>query len=370
MSSPSDIMLVQGDLTPPLPTSGKILFYAKTNGLFYSLNSAGVEQPIGGGGGGGSGTVTSISATGSNGVTIAGSPITTSGTLNIGLGNITPVSVTATGAISGSNLSGTNTGDQTITLTGDVTGSGTGSFAATLANSGVTAGTYGSSTQVPQITVDSKGRITSVTNVAISGGGGGSGVSQIVAGTGISISPTGGTGAVTINATGGGSYTLPPATSSVLGGVKIGSGINVTPDGTISAAPGAGTYETVVFRYTAGNAGTFASADAVYSTTSGVSVTITDPANCIVNYTFSGKTNPPKSIMTYGQIYSSNTFAMKSPVASANFYIAGGGASVFPDIANDIFTASNILTLQSRMTDTGANASVSQRAYLVVVFGF
>lgn len=34
---------------------------------------------------------------------------------------------------SGLTLSGTNTGDQTITLTGDVTGSGTGSFAATIA---------------------------------------------------------------------------------------------------------------------------------------------------------------------------------------------------------------------------------------------
>lgn len=37
------------------------------------------------------------------------------------------------GAMTGSNLSGTNTGDQTITLTGDVTGSGTGSFATTYA---------------------------------------------------------------------------------------------------------------------------------------------------------------------------------------------------------------------------------------------
>jgi hypothetical protein len=36
------------------------------------------------------------------------------------------------------NTSGTNTGDQTITLTGDVTGSGTGSFAATIANKAVT----------------------------------------------------------------------------------------------------------------------------------------------------------------------------------------------------------------------------------------
>lgn len=36
------------------------------------------------------------------------------------------------------SISGTNTGDQTITLTGDVTGSGTGSFAATIANDAVT----------------------------------------------------------------------------------------------------------------------------------------------------------------------------------------------------------------------------------------
>jgi hypothetical protein len=42
------------------------------------------------------------------------------------------------GALSATNLSGTNTGDQTITLTGDVAGSGTGSFAATIAANAVT----------------------------------------------------------------------------------------------------------------------------------------------------------------------------------------------------------------------------------------
>lgn len=42
--------------------------------------------------------------------------------------------ISAAGNISGANLSGTNTGDQTITLTGDVTGTGTGSFAATIAS--------------------------------------------------------------------------------------------------------------------------------------------------------------------------------------------------------------------------------------------
>lgn len=55
------------------------------------------------------------------------------------------------------NTSGTNTGDQTITLTGDVTGSGTGSFSTALKNTG-TAGTYKS------VTTDSQGRVTSGTN--------------------------------------------------------------------------------------------------------------------------------------------------------------------------------------------------------------
>ena len=50
-------------------------------------------------------------------------------------------SSTPTLAVSGTtSVSGTNTGDQTISLTGDVTGSGAGSFAATIAANAVTAG--------------------------------------------------------------------------------------------------------------------------------------------------------------------------------------------------------------------------------------
>ena len=39
-----------------------------------------------------------------------------------------------------------------------------------LADSGVVAGTYGDSTNVPQVPVDAKGRVTSVSNEPISGG--------------------------------------------------------------------------------------------------------------------------------------------------------------------------------------------------------
>ena len=52
------------------------------------------------------------------------------------------------------------TGNQTITLSGDVTGSGTTAITTTLANSGVTAGTYNT------VTVNAKGLITSGSNTA------------------------------------------------------------------------------------------------------------------------------------------------------------------------------------------------------------
>ena len=80
----------------------------------------------------------------------------------------------------------------TITLTGDVSGSGTTSIPTALASVNTAPGTYGSPSTVPVITVDSKGRVISVIQEPISVGGG----------SGTVTVPGGGNGAIQFNSGG------------------------------------------------------------------------------------------------------------------------------------------------------------------------
>lgn len=172
-----------------------------TSGYVLTTNNVGVGTwaPVTGGGGG-SGTVTSVTlATPSSTLTLGGTnPVTTSGTINAdinlgnpntwtGLQNFTTANVGVGSANPGqaldvkgtvratvfNKLGGTSsqflkadgsvdsssyiTGNQTITLSGDTTGSGTTAITTTLKNTG-TAGTYRSTT------FDAQGRETSGTN--------------------------------------------------------------------------------------------------------------------------------------------------------------------------------------------------------------
>ena len=143
----------------------------------------------------GEGTVTSVAQThAGDAFTVTGSPITAQGTLAItlngarteyidGLGNLrsfptipiaitlTTIGTTGAASLSAANVLNIPTPDA-ITLT--------------------TNGTSGASTLV--------GGVLNVPNYASGGGG----VTSIIAGTNVTISPVGGTGAVTINAAGGG----------------------------------------------------------------------------------------------------------------------------------------------------------------------
>ena len=53
-----------------------------------------------------------------------------------------------------------------ITLSGDISGSGSPSITTTLSDTGVVSGTYGSSTLIPVLTIDGKGRVTSASSVS------------------------------------------------------------------------------------------------------------------------------------------------------------------------------------------------------------
>lgn len=152
------------------------------------------------------GTVTSVAVSGGNGIGVTGSPITTSGTINLSLGDITPSSVNASGTISGSNLTGTNTGNVTLAgenylslsgqqitanavnlsgtnvtgtlaagrfpaLTGDLTTSA-GSLTTTLATVNSNTGTFGNGSTIPVITVNGKGLVTAVTTATVSAAAG------------------------------------------------------------------------------------------------------------------------------------------------------------------------------------------------------
>lgn len=87
----------------------------------------GVPQEVGGG------SVSSVSAVGTNGVLVSGSPVTLAGTIDLSLGSITPDSMTTFGPVSGTNLSGINTGDQLFSLYGSVISpSGSTTLATTL----------------------------------------------------------------------------------------------------------------------------------------------------------------------------------------------------------------------------------------------
>jgi len=128
----------------------------------YSQRSAIADSVAGGGGGG-------ISYSAGAGINIAGSVI--------------------------SNTGDVNTADDITTSTtagGDLTGTYPNP---SLVNSGVTANVYGSATQIPVITVDSKGRITNATTVTGAGG------ASYTAGTGINIAGTVITNTGDVNAT-------------------------------------------------------------------------------------------------------------------------------------------------------------------------
>ena len=227
--------------------------------------------------------------------------------------------------------------NETATLTGDITGSGTTSIATTLTNTGVTAGTYTNST----IVVDAKGRIS----LASSGSTSGASIAINKANASIQSSAT------TLNFT--------------------GNGVTVTNQGAgVATVNVADRVEFAYFQYGPGGSGNFTTGDNLISNSANMAVTITDGTNCFVKFTFTGYTNPPIGIAVYGQSYATNQFTYNavngSYAGGATRVVTGGGTASAPTF----MTTFTDITLSMKMADTGASASVGQRSHAYIVFKF
>jgi hypothetical protein len=169
-------------------------------------------------------------------------------------------------------LSGTNTGDQTITLTGEVAGSGTGSFAATVADNiideanlkvsntptdgyvltaqsgntgGLTWEEVPTNYTLPTAAASTLGGVKVGSNLSIDGSG-------VLSSTDTNTTYTVGDGGLTTNdftdadhtkldgiANSANNYSLPTADASTLGGVKVGTNLSIDGSGVLSASSGA-----------------------------------------------------------------------------------------------------------------------------------
>ena len=159
----------------------------------------------------------------------------------------TDLTISGGNTVSLSALGGGGAGDITgvVAGTGLSGGASTGEATINLADTAVSAGTYGSSTTVPQVTVDAQGRVTNVTNVAVSGGGGGGSGATVErfklnytsSGSLASTSDlTSGVSGVTIDSASGGDVTvtftgfnLPPASITVYGYVYASNKYQIVP---------------------------------------------------------------------------------------------------------------------------------------------
>lgn len=274
---------IQSANLPKASTSN--LGAVRVDGTTVTIDADGIISSTGGGGGAGSGTVNTGTAgnlTYYASSTTAVSPLTAlnwnAGTSTLALTG-TFSATTLSGSLAASNLTGTiaaarlpiaTTGaiggvkvdGTTITITDGVisstaSGGGSGTVTSITAGTGLTSSTGSAITTTGTISVDTSVVATltgsqTLTNKTLNSpvitgsltAGGSTGTNGYVltsTGSGVQWAESAGGG--------GGNYSLPIASSSVLGGIKIGSGLQIAGDGTVDVIGASGSTAAGVVPY-------------------------------------------------------------------------------------------------------------------------
>jgi len=310
--------------------------------------------------------------------------------------SVTTASASGNGSLAYNNTTGVFTfTPPDLSSTGDITsvtagtglsgGGSSGAVTVSLGTSGVTAGTYGNATTMPQFTVDTYGRITGVSNIAISAGGGGSGdIEGVTAGAGLTDGGT--TGTVTLNVGAGAGITVNSdniaLTSNIITtGAKTYGSATLIPQITVdtygrvtsvsnvsvSGGGGGGSGATIQrFKLNYSTTGALAS---TANLSAGISsVTIDSASGGEVTVNFTGYYYPPGSIMLYGYDRTNNKYLISHLETTMGQREVPGGGSAGSPTAFDGATSNTVIKLKLREAETGASRAFGTTTHAWIQF--
>jgi len=314
---------------------------------------------------------------GINGVDISTATVNGSGNLIITLSNAATIDA---GNVRGADGTGDITG---VTAGTGLSGGGaSGAVTLSLGTSGVTAGTYGNATTMPQFTVDTYGRITGVSNITISAGGAGD-IEGVTAGNG--LIDGGASGTVTLNVGAGAGITVNADNIALTSGVvstgakTYGSATlipqitvdtygRVTSVSNVSVSGGGGGGGATIqrFKLNYSTTGTLANTDNLSSGISSVTIDSASGGECTINFT--GYYYPPGSIMLYGYDRTNNKYLISHLETTMGQREIPGGGSAGSPTAFDGATSNTVVKLKLREAETGASRAFGTTTHAWIQF--
>lgn len=281
-------------------------------------------------------------------------------TSGVTAGTYNNITVNAQGIATGGSTVAYLTANQTITLSGDATGSGTTAITVTLAASGVSAGTYNN------VTVNAKGLVTAASNVAyltanqtitLSGDVTGSGATAITT----TIAAAAVTYSKIQNITAGRLLGSVSASAAAPGEVTVGSGLTLSA-GTLTSTGSGGT----VTSFSAGNLSPlFTTSVATATTTPALSFALTNQS---ANLVYAGPNTGAAAAPTFRALVNADLPTSGATAGTYNNVTVNTQGVVTAGSNVAYLTGNQTITLSGDVTGSGATAITTTIAAAAVTY--